>query len=194
MFSPVKQPSKQIYVFFAKREKSDNFSSTSTGREKLIDLSNKLQDELLKGITNLIVIQYHSNGYYKPYTLQGQRELENRKSKEHRTENNEAKSSALVKWDRRSKWQKSNGNRSNECILFGNKTFRKDSNLYRLRETERVELFPRTKKFNMHAVFIKVSIFDKPDIYVQLILWVTGSAWIGNFISLKLLSITFHNN
>ena len=103
MFSPVKQPSKQIYVFFAKREKSDNFSSTSTGREKLIDLSNKLQDELLKGITNLIVIQYHSNGYYKPYTLQGQRELENRKSKEHRTENNEAKSSALVERDRRSK-------------------------------------------------------------------------------------------
>ena len=65
--------------FLSKSQKSDDFSSTSTGREKLIDLSNKLQDEILKGITDLIVTQYHSNGYYKPYTLQGQRELENRK-------------------------------------------------------------------------------------------------------------------
>ena len=44
--------------FFSKRE---NSSSTSIGREKLIDLSNKLQDELLKGISDLSVIQYHSN-------------------------------------------------------------------------------------------------------------------------------------
>ena len=55
------------------------FSSTSTGREKLIDLSNKLQDELLKDITDLSVIQYHSNECYRPYTLQAQRKLENRK-------------------------------------------------------------------------------------------------------------------
>ena len=51
------------------------FVSTSTGKEKLIDLSNKLQDELLKGITNLSVIQYHFNGCYKPDTLQAQRNL-----------------------------------------------------------------------------------------------------------------------
>ena len=39
-------------------------------KENLIDLSNKLWiiDELLKGITDLSVIQCHSNGYYKPYT------------------------------------------------------------------------------------------------------------------------------
>ena len=43
-------------------KKSENFSSRSTGKEKLIDLSNKLQDELLKYITDLSVIQYHSNG------------------------------------------------------------------------------------------------------------------------------------
>ena len=47
----------------SKSEKSVNFSSTSTEREKLIDLSNKFQDKLLKGITDLSVIQYHSNGY-----------------------------------------------------------------------------------------------------------------------------------
>ena len=46
----------------------------------------------MKGITDLSVIQYHSNGYYKPYTFQAQSELENRKRKEQRTENNEAES------------------------------------------------------------------------------------------------------
>ena len=79
--------------FLSKSEKSINFGGTCTEREKLIDLSNKFQDKLLKGITDLSVIQYHSNGYYKPYTLQAQRELDNRKRKEHRTENNEAESS-----------------------------------------------------------------------------------------------------
>ena len=70
IYSPVKRPRKPIYVFFVKkRKKSVNFSSTSTETEKLIDLSNKLRDELLKGITDLSVIQHHSNGYYKPYTL-----------------------------------------------------------------------------------------------------------------------------
>ena len=87
-------------------KKSENFSSSSSRREKLIDLSNKLQDELLKDITDLSFIQYHSNEYYEPYTLQAQRELENRKRKEHRTENNEAKPSALVEQDRSSKTTK----------------------------------------------------------------------------------------
>ena len=100
MFSPVKQPRKPIYVFLVKKlKKSENFSSTSTGREKLIDLSNKLQDGLLKGITDLSVIQYHSNGCYKPCTLQAQRELENRKRKEHRPESDEAEISVLVEQD-----------------------------------------------------------------------------------------------
>ena len=52
-----------------------------------------------KLITDLSVIQYHSSGYYKPYTLQAQRELENRKQKEHRTENNEAESTVLIEQD-----------------------------------------------------------------------------------------------
>ena len=115
----------------------------------------------MKGRTDFI--QYHSNGCYKPYTLQVQRELENRKRKEHRIENNEAEILVLVEQDRRSKRQKSNGNRSNKCIICGNKTFRKDCKLYRLCETERAELFLRATKFNMDAVFTKVSIFDKPD-------------------------------
>ena len=89
----------------SKSEKSENLSSSSTGREKLIDLSNELQDELFKGITDLSVVQYHSNGYYKSNTLQTQKELENRKQKEHRTENNESESSVLVEQDRRSKRQ-----------------------------------------------------------------------------------------
>ena len=42
MYSAVKQPTKQIYVFFDKKWKIENFSSSSTGREKLIDLSNKI--------------------------------------------------------------------------------------------------------------------------------------------------------
>ena len=75
---------------------------------------------MLRGITDLSVIHYHSNEYYKPYTLQAQRELENKKWKEHRTENNEAKSSVLVDQDRRSKRQKPNDNRRNECIICGN--------------------------------------------------------------------------
>ena len=33
----------------------------------------------MKGITDLSVIQYHSAGCYKPYTLQVQRGLKNRK-------------------------------------------------------------------------------------------------------------------
>ena len=126
--------------FLSRSGKIENFSSSSTGREKLIDLSNKLQDELLKGIADLSVVQYHSNEYYKPYTLQAQRKLKHRKLKEHRTENNEAKSSVLVEQDRRSKRQKSNGNRRNKCTICGNKTFRKDSKLYRLCETERAEI------------------------------------------------------
>ena len=52
------------------------------------------------------VLDSISNEYYKSYTLRAQRELENRKRKEHRTENNEAKSSVLVEQDRRSKRQK----------------------------------------------------------------------------------------
>ena len=100
----------------SKSEKSVNYSSTSTEGEKLIELSNKFQDKLLKGITDLSVIQYHSSGYYKPYTLQAQRELENRKQKEHRTENNEAESTVLKEQDWCSKRQKSNDTRSNESI------------------------------------------------------------------------------
>ena len=104
MYTPVKQPRKQIYVFFCQKvKKSENFISSSTAREKLLDVSNKLQDELIKGITDLSVIQYHSHGYYKPYTSQAQRELENRKRKEQRKENNEAESSVLVEQERRSK-------------------------------------------------------------------------------------------
>ena len=45
MYLPVKQPRKPIHVFFVKEfKKSEYFSSTSTGKEKLIDLPNKLQD------------------------------------------------------------------------------------------------------------------------------------------------------
>ena len=40
------------------------------------------------------------------HTLQAQRELEKRKQKIHRTENNKAKSSVLVEQNRRSKRQK----------------------------------------------------------------------------------------
>ena len=117
-------------------------------------------------ITDLSVIQYHSNGYYNSYTLQAQRELENRKWKEHRTENNEAGSSMLVEQDRHSKHQKSNDRRSNESIICRSKTFRKDSKLYRLCETVKAELFLRPTKLNMDAVFTKVKIFDKPaDIF-----------------------------
>ena len=144
-----------LCIFFSKSEKkSKNFSSSSTGREKLIDLSNKLQYKLLKG---------HSNEYYKPYTLQSPRGTENRKRKEHRTENNEAKMSVLVEQDRRSKRQKSNDNISNNGSICGNKTFRKDSKLYGLCETERAELFVCVTKVNVDAVFTKVSIFDKAD-------------------------------
>ena len=129
-----------LCIFCQKVKKSENFSSSSTRREKLINLSNKLQDELLKGITDLSVIQYHSNEYYKPYILQTQKKLENRKRKKHRTENNEAKNSALVQQDRRSKQQKLNDNRGNDCIICRNKNFRKDGKLYRLCETERAEI------------------------------------------------------
>ena len=89
----------------------------------------------MKVITDLSVTQYHSNEYYKPHILQAQREFENRKRKEHRTENNEAKNSALVEQDRSSKRKKLNDNRRNECIICRNKTFRKDSKLYGLCET-----------------------------------------------------------
>ena len=103
-----------------------------------------MQDELLKGITDLSV-QYHSNEYYKPYTLPAQREFENRKQKEYRTENNEVKSSALVEQNRHSKRQKLNDNRRNGCIICGNKTLRKDSKRYRSCETERAEIFACNK-------------------------------------------------
>ena len=94
----------------------------------------------MKGITDLSVIQYHSNEYYRPYTLQARKELENRKRKEHKIENNEPKCSALVEKDRCSKRQKLNDNTKNGCIICENKTFRKDSKLYRLCETERAEI------------------------------------------------------
>ena len=58
-----------MYFLSKSEKKGANFSCTYTEREKLIDLSNKLRDELLKVITDLSVIQHHSNGYYKPYTL-----------------------------------------------------------------------------------------------------------------------------
>ena len=78
------------------------------------------------------------------------------KLKEHRIENNEAKSSVLAEQDRCSKRQKLNDNRSNECMICGNKTFRKDSKFYRLCETERAKLFLSATRFNVDAVFTKV--------------------------------------
>ena len=134
----------------------------TTEREKLIDLSNKLQDELLKDITDLSVIQYHSNGCYKPYTLQARRELENIKNGKN-IEQKIMKPKVQCYQNSVRQKQKSNDNRSNECIICRNKTFRKDSKLYRLCETERAELFLRARKLNVDAVFTKVSIFDKPD-------------------------------
>ena len=81
MYSAVKQPTKQIYVFFDKKWKIENFSSSSTGREKLIDLSNK--------ITRWIIEKYYwfkcstvsFNEYYKPYTLQAQTALRKNRQK-----------------------------------------------------------------------------------------------------------------
>ena len=125
----------------------------------------------MKGITDLSVILYHFNEYYKPSTLQAQRKLENRKRKEHRTENYEAKSSVLVEHDRRSKRKKSNDNRRNKCIICENKTFRKDSKLYRLCETEGAE-----NCFCVHQSLIWMQFLSKyPSlinlmIYLQLVL------------------------
>ena len=133
MYSPVKQPRKQFYVFLSKTEKSENFSSSSTGREKLIDLSNKLQDKLLKGITDLSVKQYHSNEYYKPYTLPAQRELENRKRK------------------------------GMNALYTDTKLLEKTVNFTDYVKLKDQKLFLRATKFNMDSVFIKISIFDKPD-------------------------------
>ena len=130
------QENRFIY-FLSKSEKGENISSSSTGREKLIDLSNNLQDELLRGITNLSVIHYHSNEYYKPYTLEAQRELENRKRKEHRTENNEAKSSVLV--DQGAQNDKNQMTIEGMNALYA-ETFRKERKLFRLCETERAEI------------------------------------------------------
>ena len=67
-------------------------------------------------------------------------EFGKRKQSELRTGNNEAKRTVLVEQDRHSKRQQSNDDRSNECIMCGNKTFRKDSKLHRLCEAEKVEL------------------------------------------------------
>ena len=69
----------------------------------------------------------------------------------------------LQEQDRRSKRQKSNGNRNNECVICGKRPFRKDSKLYRLCETERAELFLRVTKFNLDVALTKVSIIDEPD-------------------------------
>ena len=69
----------------------------------------------------------------------------------------------LVEQDRHSKRRKANDNRSKKNIICGKKTFRKDSKLYRLCETGRAEMFLCATKFNMDAVFTKVSIFDKLD-------------------------------
>ena len=79
-------------------------------------------------ITDLSVIQYHSNGYYKLFTLHAQRELENRKRKGHRTESNEAESLVLVEQDRRSKQQKSNDHRSNDASYAETKLLEKTVN------------------------------------------------------------------
>ena len=65
------------------------------------------------------------------YKLKGKLKIENGKN----IENNEVEISVLVEQDRRSKRQKPNDDRSNECIISGKKTFRKDSKLYRLCET-----------------------------------------------------------
>ena len=164
-----------LCIFCQKVKKRKNFSSTSTERKNLMMDENYMMDYWK--VCDLSVIQYHSNGCYKPYTLQAQRELENRKRKKHRTENNEAEISVLVEQDRRSKRQKSKDNRSNKCIICGNKTFRKNSKLYRLWETERTELFWRATKFNMDAVFTSFQSLINLMNYLQLILWVTSSAW-----------------
>ena len=45
IYLPMKQPRKPIHEFFVKEfKKSEYCSSKSTGKEKLIDLPNKLQD------------------------------------------------------------------------------------------------------------------------------------------------------
>ena len=125
----------------------------------------------MKGITDLSVILYHFNVYYKPSTLQAQRKLENRKRKEYRTENNEAKISVLVERDRRSKRQKSNDKRSNECIICKNKTFRKDSKLYRLCETEGAEnCFCLQQSLIWMQLLSKYSSLINLMIYLQLVL------------------------
>ena len=125
----------------------------------------------MKGITDLSVILYHFNEYYKPSTLQAQRKLENRKRKEYRTENNEAKISVLVERDRRSKRQKSNDKRSNECIICKNKAFRKDSKLYRLCETEGAEnCFCLQQSLIWMQLLSKYSSLINLMIYLQLVL------------------------
>ena len=75
----------------------------------------------------------------------------------------ELENSTLVQRDANSKIQKSNDGRNTECIICWQKYFRKDSRLFRLCETKRVDSFLCAAKFNMDSVFTKGPIYGKPD-------------------------------
>ena len=72
------KPPRNLWIFCQVVKISEKIRIVATGREKVIHCSYKLQDDLLKGITDLSVIQY-SNWCYKPYNLKAHRELENSK-------------------------------------------------------------------------------------------------------------------
>ena len=76
----------------------------------------------------------------------------------------------LVEQDRHSKRQQSNDDRSNECIICGNKTFSKDSKLYRLREAEKVELLSVQHNLIWMQSSPKCQFLINLVIYLQLIL------------------------
>ena len=98
------------------------------------------------------------------------------KLKEHRIENNEAKNSVLVEQDRCSKRQKLNDNRSNECMICGNKTCRKDSKFTDYVKMKEQNCFYVQQGLMGMQFSPKYESLIKLKIYFQLILWVKSSA------------------
>ena len=139
-----------------------NLTSEKNGRDKIIDASAKLNDDLLVTIdeNRFEYINYHMK-CYRSYIRKGDRVVKqsnNDNSNVAPVNSNETNSkSKRFKRDTKSVTGSSS---SNICIICNKHKHKKDKNTFQICEVSRAKLFLEARKFNLDDVYTRTSTLE----------------------------------
>ena len=145
------------------RKGGGNLSSEQNGRDKIIDTSAKLNDNLVVTIDDDLLdsIKYHMK-CYRSYIRKGDRATENTKNEEsaETSINIAASVSKRLKRDRKSVDGSSS---TNICIICNKSKHKNDKETFRICEVNRAKLFLEARKFNLDDVYTRTSTLESVE-------------------------------